>query len=455
MAGLVINPTRGQNTRQKMSTFPIKIRNNSGLDQATPIFLAVTGIDESISGNTTQQFFNANPDKNVWQDASSSVLLSTLPKDNDGDAVLNLPFIKSGIVFLSINDKLTFNGTSQPDFSNPSNPSYKTLFDKFEISFLPTDGHPFINTTNVDFFCIPFSLQETLVGGAKTGIRNFTKSRKEILDQFSALLGTGEWSKLILKEGDNILRVVAPNKALVPPNNFDASFFQAYVNKVWDFYSQPGNTLTVDMSEIGINKLFVGSVVADQTSSDFGKFVFSDPSPSGGNSTKVKFTKPMEADIKDSVFGCADLFNAPNGQPQSIPAKNLGAAFNVGILALQSGNLNLTPPTSTLAANGWADHKPDFYKQTLIVGTGASATVIDCYNLYSKILHMNAEGGVPGNGLVYGFSFDDVTGSDPLLADANAVNAILTIQNLQMSPLGGAPRRNENAAGGRQTVVSR
>lgn len=436
-----------------MNTFPIKIRNNSGVD-STLIFLSVTGIDDSIAKNTKQQFFNpaAVAGDNPWQDGACSVKLFDLPHDGDGDAVLTLPFINSGIVFLSINEALTFNGTSMPDFSNPSNPSYNTLFDKFEISFLQKDGHPFINTTNVDFFSLPFSLQETLADGTKTAVRNFTKSRKEILDQFTSSFGTGEWSKLILKNGDSVLRVVAPNKALVPPNNFDAGFFQAYVDRVWDFYGKQGNTLTVDMTEVGTNALFTGSVITEANSPDANKFVFS----SAGNSTKVAIEKPGAEQIKGSVFGCADLFDAPNGTARSVPAKNLGAAFNVGILAQQSGNLNLTPPSSSLAPKGWKDQRQNFYRQTMTVGQGGSANEIVCYNLYSKVLHANAEGGTPGNfdGLVYGFAFDDVTGSDPTLSAPNAINAIVTIQNLQSSS-SGAPRRNEANAEIRKPLVLR
>ncbi len=441
-----------------MNTFPTKIRNNSGFDSSL-IHLSVTGINDSIADNKKQQFFNpgASVGSDPWQDTSCSVKLSELPHDSDGDALLTLPFINSGIVFLSINDALTFNGTSMPDFSNPTNPSYNTLFDKFEISFLQKDGHPFINTTNVDFFSLPLSLQQTLTDGTTTDIRNFTKSRKEILDQFTSSFGASEWSKLILKNGDSILRVVAPNKALVPPNNFDAGFFQAYVDKVWEFYGKPGNTLTVDMTEIGTKALFTGSVVTDANSPDVNKFVFSDPNSNAGNSTKVVFQKPVGDQIKGSVFGCADLFAAPDRTAQAVPAKNLGAAFNVGILAQEPGNLNLTSPTSSLAPNGWKDQRQNFYRQTMTVESGNSASEIVCFNLYSKVLHANAEGGTSGNfdGLVYGFAFDDVTGSDSTLSAPNAINAIVTIQNLQMSSLPNAPRRNEANAEGRKPIVLR
>lgn len=418
-----------------MNTFPIKIRNKSGVAPGS-IFVAVTGIDATVQGSEKQQFFNANPGKNSWQDAQSSVTLDALPTDGNGDPVLTLPFINSGIVFLSINAELTFNGTAMPDFSNPSNPSYKTLFDKFEISFLEKDGHPFINTTNVDFFCFPLSLQETLPNGGATDVRGFTKTRKQILDEFKKGFTGSEWPKLMEMDGDKVIRVVAPNKALVPPNKFDASFFQAYVDKVWEFYSWAGNTLTVDMSEIaefnpGYKVLFTGRVVKDSNSPNNNKFVFSGLSSDGNALPDIVFEKPVGEQIKSSVFGCEDLFNAPNRMPRSVPAKNLGAAFNVGILALESGNLNLTPPTSTLAPNGWAGHKKNFYSQTLQVGSGATATEIVCYNLYSKILHNNAEGGEPGNGLVYGFAFDDVTGSDSTLAANDAINAIVTIQSLE------------------------
>jgi len=409
-----------------MNTFPVKIIDNSGLNSDTPIFLYVTGINSTVPNNTTQQFFDLQ--NGTWQDTQVSSKLSDLPKDNDGNPVLNTPFIDSGIIFISINTELQFNGTSPPDFSNPSNPNYTTLFDKFEITFLQSQGFPFIDTTNVDFFCLPFSLQETLSDETMTDIVGFTMTKEDLFNQFTTQLTGTQWPTLIQKDGsNNIIRVVAPNKALVPPNDFDATFFQVYIDKVWDYYGRSGNTLTVDMTEIeqwnpGYNVLFTGRVPTDPNDPNNGLFTFSGTSSSGTALPDITFQKPTGDQIKTSVFGCADLFDAPNKTPRSVPAKNLGAAFNVGVLALQPGNLNLTSPNSQLAPNGWANLKPDFYKQTMGALDGG---FIDCFNLYSHILHENAEGG-----RVYGFAYDDVTGSDSTLANNQAVNAILTIQNL-------------------------
>lgn len=407
-----------------MSPFPVKLKNQSGLPASTPIFVTVVGINSSIPENTKQQFYN--PLAETWQDNQISNPLANLPKDGDGDPVLNLPFIESGIVYVAIEKELKFNGVSPPDFSNPSDPSYHTRFDKFEITYLEKDDHPFIDTTNVDFFCLPLSLQETLSDGTTTDAVGFTKTRPAVLAEFTKALQGNEWSKLIQSDDKGIIRVVAANKALVPPHNFDAGFLQAYIDKVWDFYGWSGNTLTVDMSEIepfnpGYDVLFTGRVVTDQTNPNRGKFVFSGKSSSGNVLPDIVFEKPTAEQIKTSVFGCEDLFNAPNETPRSVPAKNLGAAFNVGILALQAGDLTLTSRDSKLIPNGWSKYTKNFYTQTMMSGQSE----IVCYNLYAKILHANAE-----KGLVYGFAFDDVTQSDSTLAHPDAINAIVTIQKI-------------------------
>ncbi len=401
-----------------VALFPVIIQNNSGYD---PEDIYITAIGINNINPMGQQFYNFLSQK--WQNKECSNCLKNFRQDN-GNHVLDLPYIESGIVFISMEKPLVFNvspnGISQPDFSNPdikANPSFYTIYDKFEITYLEKDGFPYINTTNVDFYCLSLSLQETLEGGKRTKLVGFTKSRQEVLDKFTSQL-VKIWATLI--QNDNmkrIVRVVAPNKAVVDMpschNNFDAKFFQFYIDAVWDFYSQPGNTVTVDMTEIATwnpdynNVLFTGRVVENQ-------FVFSGKSSSGASLPDIAFEKPGGSDcIKMSVFGCAGLFNAPNQTPRSVPAKNLGAAFNVGLLAHPKypGKLNLTP-------EGWSQYKSDFYNHTMNTNDGE----VDCYNLYAGILHSNSEGGS-----VYGFAYADVTQSDSTLSEKDAKNAIVTI----------------------------
>lgn len=420
--------------------FPVKIANNSG--SLKDVYIIVKGMDASIPNNTKQQFYDLVNKK--WVDSVVSTKLSSLPasKYPTGN-IVNIPYIESGIVYLSFDKPLQFNKISPPDFANPSNPSFDTIYDKFEISFLPKDGFPYIDITNVDFFCIPLQLEMMLSNATTIGPKGFKKSQKKVFKIFSNGLTNNNWEEIkqevtTAAGKTKMLRVVAPNKALVqqPPktHNFEASDFQHYVDYVWQYYGQGnGKSVKVDMSEIAQNNPGYDNVVFEGMVIN-GKFTFSGKNAQGIALPSIEFDKPVGSDsIKRSIFGCADLFDAPNNTPQSVPAKNLGAAFNVGILAhpkITATTLYLMPPTTKLSPKGknWKTYKSYFYTNTKIINlntTPPTYKIIDCYNVYAAIIHENAI-----NGDDYAFAFDDVTQSDSTLANKNAAKAVVTIQKL-------------------------
>jgi hypothetical protein len=420
--------------------FPVKIVNNSGSKKE--VYIIVKGMDGSITNNNKQQFYDLANKK--WVNSVVSTKLSSLPasKYPTGNIVY-LPYIESGIVYFSFDKSLQFNNISPPDFANPSNPSFDTIYDKFEISFLKTDGFPYIDITNVDFFCVPLQLEMMLANGTIIGPKGFKKSQKKVFAAFTNGLTNNNWEEIKQEVTTSTgktktLRVAAPNKALVqqPPktHNFEASDFQHYVDYVWQYYDQSnGKSIKVDMSEIASanpaydNVVFEGMVIN-------GKFTFSGKNAQGNSLPSIEFDKPVGSDlIKNSIFGCANLFEAPNNTPKSVPAKNLGAAFNVGILAhpkIKDATLYLMPPITKLSPKGknWTTYKSYFYTNTKVISLNTNPVtykVIDCYNVYAAIIHENAI-----NGDDYAFAFDDVTLSDSTLANKNAAKAVVTIQKL-------------------------
>ncbi len=409
--------------------FPVTIVNNSGSDKE--IYITIKGINPFPSGNTKQQFYNAT--SKTWSDTATAMKLSDFT-----DGIINMPNIDSGIVYLSFGSALKFaDRISPPNIGNPSDPSFNVIYDKFEISFLPKDGFPYIDITNVDFFCVPLQLQEKLPNGTTNGPKGFSKNRQEIFKSFRDGL-EGNWTKIIQTPIDkdtgkpkDTIRIIAPNKALVSndviDNDFDASSFQNYIDTVWDFYEEgKGKSIEVDMSEISKANPGYEGVVFEGTVKN-GKFVFSEKNPSGTAKPSISFDKPSgSSQIKASVFGCAILFEAPNNTPQSVPAKNLGAAFNVGILAhpgIADDVIYLMPPTTKTQSENWTTYKDDYYTNTMTLKDGST---LDCYNVYSKFIHANA---IDRDD--YGFAFDDVTQSDSTLADRNATGAIVTIQKIK------------------------
>ncbi|WP_430408981.1 beta-1,3-glucanase family protein [Kordia sp.] len=404
--------------------FPITIVNNSGSDEE--IYITIKGMNASIAENKKQQFYDIT--SKAWSNTAIAVKLSDLT-----DGIIHMPNIDSGIVYLSFGSALKFaDDISPPNIGNPLDPSFNVIYDKFEISFLPKDGFPFIDITNVDFFCVPLQLQEKLPNGTTNGPKGFAKSRQEIFKSFKDGLD-GHWTKIRQKpEGKDVIRIIAPNKALVNlpdviDNNFDASSFQNYVDAVWEYYAEgKGKSVQVDMSEIaefnpGYQDVIFEGIVTG------GKFVFSEKGGSG-KLPSISFEKPTGSNqIKGSVFGCENLFAAPNKTPQSVPAKNLGAAFNVGILAhpsIKDAVLYLMPPTTRTQDKNWKTYKKEnvFYTNTMKLEDGS---ILDCYNVYSKYIHENA---IDSDD--YAFAFDDVTQSDSTLSDRNATGAIVTIQKI-------------------------
>ncbi|WP_046758759.1 beta-1,3-glucanase family protein [Kordia jejudonensis] len=410
--------------------FPITIVNNSG--SKSDVHITIKGMNAAIANNKNQQFYNLTT--KTWSQEAVSLNIGTAK-----ETVIDIPSIESGIVYLSFGSALEFaNRISPPNIGNPSDPSFNVVYDKFEISFLPSDGFPYIDITNVDFFCVPLQLQEKLPNGTTNGPKGFATSRKAIFKSFSDGL-TGHWEKIIQTPIDKetgkpkeTIRIIAPNKALVSndvlDNDFDASSFQNYIDAVWDFYAEgKGKSVAVDMSEIAAFNPGYENVVFEGIVKD-GEFVFSEKGGSG-SLPSISFAKPSgNSQIKGSVFGCEDVFAAPNKTPRSVPAKNLGAAFNVGILAhpnIEGNTLFLMPPTTkTQKEKNWTTYRCDYYTNTMTLKDG---TVLDCFNVYSKCIHENA---IDSDD--YGFAFDDVTQSDSTLADKDAIAAIVTIQNIEL-----------------------
>jgi Beta-1,3-glucanase/RTX calcium-binding nonapeptide repeat (4 copies) len=422
-----------------VNTFPIIIQNNSGLDLAKhKIYVNVVGINNSSPNG--QQFYDLK--KNAWyskQDfdlkskAYYTANLLTDLKQVSGAAskyVVDMPYIKSGIVYLSIDKPLVFNGTSSPSISTTAqNLSFQTNFSFFEVTYLKSQGYPYIDTSNVDSFDMSFSIKETLANGKTTSTLGFTDSRLVILDQLiNQLQGNGSWQQLIQQDhAGNVIRVVSPQKANnpspTPPltQNFDASFYAAYIDKVWEFYKHPAHSLTVSMAELGYaNVTYVGKVNSNN------QLYFYNVHNPAQQFVAVTRKPKTSSEIKNSIFGISDLLPTPNKTRTSIANKNLGAAFNLGLLAdPQYPNLDLTPASvdpKTGKKKGWAKYADQFYKQTFTTSEGET---IAAYNVYAGALQNASVGGI------YGFPYADVLNQSSTVAAPNAQSATVALQHYQ------------------------
>ena len=116
--------------------FSVTIVNNSLVP--ADMFVTVQGNDPITK--LTQQSFN--PGTAAWQAAPLSFKLSSLAAN-----VLQLPFIESGRVYLSIGAGLDFS-LGAPSAANVADPNYGMLWDQFEVSFLPASRLSSIRPTS-------------------------------------------------------------------------------------------------------------------------------------------------------------------------------------------------------------------------------------------------------------------------------------------------------------------
>jgi hypothetical protein len=239
----------------------------------------------------------------------------SIPLVADGDTHFSLPANMSGRVYFSISDKLKFkvvtDGNGNAALQYPAgwvsgDPSYSVLHDFFE--FTHNDSGMFCNTTMVDQFAIPLSVN--LVGGANQTTGTLVSGGRDAI--FNAVAAQPDFAGLIVP---NNLRIIAPGHG-IDAGSFSATYYDSYIDAVWSQYA--GSTLTVETG----SATYTGQISG-------GRFVFS-----GG---VASFAKPSTQD----VFYCDGALSAPNDGVTGPVAAVLGAAFNRSTLLADS-----TQPTT-------------------------------------------------------------------------------------------------------------
>ncbi len=282
------------------------------------------------------------------------------------------PYIDSGRVFVSLGSPiyLTINidGNGQvayaaPDLNNETDPNLDVYFDWYEFAIVNAywaPGNPvgfWGNTTQVDQLSIPLQARvyekNGTAGGSLIGINGISESRRNLW---------AAWDREVPSEFKglkNDYRINAPCKdesgfGLEAPH---ASYFDSYVNQIWDQYRQ--ETLNFRMDWDGSNRLFSGKVIGDA-------FIFQ---MDGQGSIVAVNRKPNTTEI----FEASGVLATGNTLEGAIQAR-ISAAFNRHVM--EDSNLWDTPSA--------------FYQKSPA-------------NYYSKFMHDYAYGGG-----AYGFAYDDV-----------------------------------------------
>jgi len=276
--------------------------------------------------------------------------------------LLKIPKMDSGRVFVSVGSPMYIKiltdgagavGFAGPNVLNPSDPNIDVNFEWYEFSY--NNIGLWINTTQVDQFGFPLDLE--VYGSNKTFYKKMalTLNRDQVFSAFLAETPTPFHDCVQAP-----YRIVAPCKTSFDAGKPNGTYFDAYVNDIWNYFST--NTLTIDMW--ANSRRFQGRTVGTQlvfTEVNLGNGAYV-----GGN---YYVNKPTTQDILEGKGTLA----SGNSTELAIEAQ-VCAAFNRHIM--NNGALWATP-------SAWY--------------TAAPA------NYYAKFWHDHSV-----DGLAYGFCYDDV-----------------------------------------------
>ncbi|MEU2878528.1 beta-1,3-glucanase family protein [Streptomyces sp. NPDC007070] len=373
------------------ASLPIALANNSG--GSAPVYAYISGADTSgWPGFVTAdgQFHRLPSPSSVLTPAPDY----SIPLGSSGSAPTRLTlgqYVIGGRVWFSTGRKIQFfvnppggnggvPGLVQPGFTS-TDPNWTTSWTFCEFTY--NAANLYANISYVDMVALPVSMATTgaagnqsvpaLPSGALASIASGLRS------QHAA--DGAPWDQLVATDSSGtVLRVLAPSHA---PADF-GSYWQPYLDRVWDYYR--GHTLTVDgQGSIGA---YSGKVSGDVLTF------------AGLNTNGVPFTKPSAADI----FGCASgpLYNS-GADARSAVAARLAAALNRSSLLVSGGE---NQPNGVTPAQ--------YYKESVT-------------NHYARLVHQYATIG-------YAFPYDDVgpTGSAPV--DGHLQDPVPTSWTITLGP---------------------
>ncbi|SEO85836.1 Glycosyl hydrolases family 2, TIM barrel domain [Luteibacter sp. UNC138MFCol5.1] len=290
--------------------------------------------------------------------------------------LLKLPKMDSGRIFVSVGEPMYIKilkaadgsiGFAGPNPLNATDPNIGVYYDWYEFTW--NDNAIFINTTQVDQFSIPLSLD--VFGGNKSRHESsgITQTRAQIFAQYNQEVP----AEFQLAEADPI-RILAPGKAAFDAGKPQEHYFDAYIDQSWAYYENHVLQMTIGA------KQFEGTVVDGVLT-----FVHTNwaqtKEPDEAEGMLFKVEKPTTQAVlegKDQLARSHD----PWGVEGQLEAQ-ICAAFNRHVMEDTSS---------------WKDPGA-FYQQSPA-------------NYYSRFWHLH---GV--NGKAYGFAYDDVSDQSSTLIE--------------------------------------
>jgi len=252
------------------------IVNNTGLPNSAVYFYAIGSGGQYLQADGSLKPMGATP-------------IPPLPLASSGPTVMPLPFMTSARFWFSLNAPLQMPKGVQPGMGA----DVTQMYDFAEYNYVA--GTIFINTSQVDMFSIPITLQVTSAQGTETvGLPDGTRTQI-----FSAFRADPILKNLILTSGGQDLRILAPDHG-IEDNLIPATYLDAYINQVWTYYG----THTLNLNG------WTGTTVN-------GSLAFTQ----GGQTAAVQ--KPTS----DQVFGCV-LNTVGSIAPELCAGLNRGTLIN-------------------------------------------------------------------------------------------------------------------------------
>jgi hypothetical protein len=412
------------------SLIPFVLVNNTGLANSEVYFVIygrpVTGCTSAgpTLGNFSFVSFGAQPGPftavgtmggsaqatgvNTPPSATYSYRFSDIPLTN-GQRIIYIPHIESGIILYSISDNLDLtvgsNSIAIPVATYSSDPSYLTVYGGMELTFYPascpTGSAQPLNQLTVDFTCVDyyglsvyFNLftQSPLAGLPQNRPSGIYQSRHHTLCELQNTLSQAsaaarsQWTGLVLTSGSKILRVVSPGYSMSHTGGtFDTNYLDhasaygfSWANDVWTgsrpYYS--GHTIQVTTVD---GTTFNGQIVS-------GNFVFQGKV---GKDTQ-KFTIPW---LTSGTTTSTAIFNVESTFPNMTYSLNGSTPCIIGSGGgCPASVTNATQITQYLSAAIAAGLIPG--KVTKLVPAGFPPSVINSY--YTPNANLNTPGPTTG-----------------------------------------------------------
>ena len=304
-----------------------------------------------------------------------------------------LPQLLAARIYISFGKPLSLTASSAgiipPVAFNAKDPNYNTPWDFFEYTYIPFAGAPGgnfgLNLSTVQSCNIPMDFrlvgQQPGTNKPKNYLRGWNSGGYSAF--IKAMEANADFKGLILPGTSN--RVLAPGTAItafdqgqIPKKIMSETYFDAYVEAVWDRFSKQTLTFVGDPPPGG-NEFITwnGNVVNNQ-------FVFTPVSPDL-QLKPIFFKVPTTNDLFENTVFCAKNCGTGGDLQENYMLQIFGtlcAAFNRSVM--------LTVTQLANAANSaWCLDTKSFYQY---------ATT----NYYSKFVHENMN-----EGLAYAFQSDD------------------------------------------------